>query len=178
MDSVSEAWVVVPFNRNYEVSNLGRIRAAVTRRGVSAGKILRPRKSGDGYFKVAMHKDLKRRNIGIHRVVAESFIGPPPSKLHEVNHINCNSEDNRASNLEWVTHRDNMRHAYRNGRVTIPTIGGGEKVGNHKLLTEEVREIRGRLSRGDAARRIAVDFGVTRGTIDQIRDGKTWASVS
>lgn len=81
------------------VSNLGRIQG-------SKRHILRTTVIG-GYLRV--------RTSGIseavHRIVAKVWIGPPPSDKHVVNHINHDKIDNRACNLEWLTHRENCAAA-------------------------------------------------------------------
>lgn len=50
----------------------------------------------------------------VHRIVATYFCDNPEHKP-EVNHIDGNKSNNRASNLEWVTRSENERHAYRTG---------------------------------------------------------------
>lgn len=55
----------------------------------------------------------KRRYV--HRLVATAFV-PNPENKPEVNHIDCNPLNNRADNLEWVTHKENMGYAYSLGR--------------------------------------------------------------
>ena len=50
----------------------------------------------------------------VHKMVAETWIDNP-NHYKEVNHINGDKDDNRVENLEWVTHSQNMRHAYRTG---------------------------------------------------------------
>ena len=56
----------------------------------------------------------------VHRMVAETWIDNP-NHYPEVNHINGDKTDNRAENLEWVTHSQNIRHAYRTGlKKTTP----------------------------------------------------------
>ena len=48
-------------------------------------------------------------NYYVHRMVAELFVSNPDS-FTEVDHINRNSHDNRAVNLRWVTHTENMQN--------------------------------------------------------------------
>lgn len=67
---------------------------------------------------------VKGATVGVHRLIAEAFIGPPPTTQHEVNHKNGVRCDNRVENLEWVTRRENARHAIevlgRESRKGIP----------------------------------------------------------
>jgi hypothetical protein len=48
----------------------------------------------------------------LHRLVACLFVeNDNPLEKTEVNHINGIRTDNRAENLEWVSHADNIRHS-------------------------------------------------------------------
>lgn len=54
------------------------------------------------------------RMYSVHRLVAMAFI-PNPNNLPEVNHKNGDKSDNRSDNLEWVTGKDNVKHALKAG---------------------------------------------------------------
>ena len=55
----------------------------------------------------------------VHTLVAETFVhNPDPENKKYVNHIDGNKHNNSASNLEWVTARENQEHAYRTGLKT------------------------------------------------------------
>lgn len=52
--------------------------------------------------------------IYLHRIVCELFVANRPGLL-EVNHKDGIKSNNHFSNLEWVTHADNLRHAVDTG---------------------------------------------------------------
>lgn len=56
----------------------------------------------DGYLVVS----IRGRQYLVHRLVAETFIGPIPEG-HEIDHINRDRSDNSADNLRIVSHREN-----------------------------------------------------------------------
>lgn len=77
-----------------------------------------PRSSGgwEGYKVVTLYSNGKARSTPIHRVVAKAFIRKSKERTC-VNHINNFKDDNRASNLEWCTQAENIRHAQKQGRM-------------------------------------------------------------
>lgn len=74
-------------------------------------KKLKPILQKTGYLAVALHKNKKQYIITVHRLVAETFI-PNPQHKTQVNHKNGIRTDDRLENLEWVTPRENVRHAF------------------------------------------------------------------
>lgn len=47
-------------------------------------------------------------SVPVHRIVATAFLGEAPSKSHVVDHIDTNRQNNRPSNLRWVTRLENI----------------------------------------------------------------------
>ena len=64
----------------------------------------------------------KRVDVYIHRLVAMYFIPNPENKRY-VNHINCIRSDNRASNLEWCTVRENTNYTMKMNHVRRDSLG-------------------------------------------------------
>lgn len=98
---MNEIWRDVPgYEGLYQVSNLGNVKS------LRRGKILKPRKSKD-YLHVVLCKDGKETEFRVNRLVCSVFNGPIPPGL-EVNHINEDKSDNRLSNLNLMTHKENI----------------------------------------------------------------------
>lgn len=117
----------------YEVSNMGHIRNKLN------GHMMSLYPSEKGYMMATlMINTNKSRSIKIHRIVAKTFIPNDDIDCTEVNHKNGNKTDNSVSNLEWVTHIQNIHHAYTNNMV--PILRGTDN-GNSKLSEDDVRLI-------------------------------------
>ena len=48
----------------------------------------------------------------VHRLVCETFRGAAPTGYTDVSHMNHDTSDNRAVNLRWSTHADNVRECF------------------------------------------------------------------
>ena len=131
-DLPNEIWHdICGYEGDYQVSNLSRIKSFKKNRIT----ILRPAFNGH-YFFIYLHKNGKAKMHYIHVLVAKAFIPNPEGKPF-VNHIDCNKLNNNVSNLEWVTHAENMKHA-----VAMGLSKRGCENGNSKLEEWQVYEIR------------------------------------
>jgi hypothetical protein len=166
---IGEQWKPVADKRydRYEVSDMGRIR---NRRGGPSfpSPIRRTVVNAFGYTACFMTQDGRRKLIPVHKMVADAFLGERPPR-HQVNHINADKSDNRASNLEYVTAQRNKRHAMEHG-----LFQHGESHHKAKLTLAQVDEIRAAPKRAIPSHVLATKFGVSKGTIDIIRQGKSW----
>ena len=97
---------------DYYVTDTGDV---YSRKPTKTGRIkkLTPQMTAHGYLTVHLFKDKKRHQKLVHRLVAEAFV-PNPENKPEVNHIDGDKQNNCASNLEFVTHLQNVVHAIYN----------------------------------------------------------------
>ncbi len=123
----------------YKVSNLGRVGSMHKRKRIPfTVRIMTLQLHPSGYYVVGLKRDGKRKTTKVHRLVAEAFI-PNPDNKPQVNHKDAVKLNNTVENLEWVTPRENIRHAFRLGRM--PSRMGEH--GNKAVFTnEQVRNIR------------------------------------
>lgn len=63
------------------------------------------------YEAVALTRDGKTKFMAVHRLVAEAFISNP-NGYEEVNHIDKNTRNNHADNLEWCTRQYNNEYSH------------------------------------------------------------------
>lgn len=152
----------------YQISNLGNVKSLRRENEY----IMKGGKTTKGNY-ITYSVNLRKKGIGrkfyIHQLVAKHFIKNPLNKK-EVNHKDNNPHNNKASNLEWVTHDENMKHAMKSNRIVK-----GEKSGMSKLKDEDVVEIY--KTKTDALE-LSKKFNVTRETIYSIRRGQTWKHIT
>ena len=72
---------------------------------------LKPAVTVNGYLQIGLIKDKERKWFTIHRLVAQAFI-PNPQGFTDVDHIDGNKKNNCIGNLQWLSHRDNIRKYY------------------------------------------------------------------
>lgn len=105
---------VVGYEGLYLVNNEGVIKNY-------RGRILKDGYNGYGrtqYKKVTLTKDGERKDLLIHRLVAEAFI-PNPNNLPVVNHKDGNRLNNTIENLEWCTQQYNIRSYHNNRQLKL-----------------------------------------------------------
>lgn len=134
-------------------------------------KILSIFKNALGYMACNLMENGKRKRKLVHRLVASAFISNP-DKLKTVNHKNGVKDDNRITNLEWMTAEDNLKHSHKSGFVKYSS---GEKHYAALLSSEEVFKVKALLSRGMKGRDIAKVFGVSEKYISAIKVGRSRA---
>lgn len=124
---ILEEWrTVVDYEGIYEVSNHGQVRRVgkAARHGkgrgggARVGHVRKPQEIRGGYLSVQLWRDGRQAGHLIHRLVATAFLGPIPAD-QEVNHRDGNKRNNAVGNLEYLTHADNSKHAYRTGLRTV-----------------------------------------------------------
>jgi hypothetical protein len=105
-------WKDIPdTNGQYQVNTIGEVKKVLPS-GIE--KYILGRIDRGGYITVRLHLHGKSHTRFVHRLVAETFI-PNHLKKKFVNHINGIKIDNRLENLEWVSHSENIRHAFLSG---------------------------------------------------------------
>ena len=114
MPEQEELWKNIKgYEGRYQVSNQGRVRSLnriITncrgRKQIVKEKILKPENVFDGYERVCLFRNGKRKHYRVATLVYEAFNGSIPEGL-EIDHINGIRTDNHLDNLRAVSHRDN-----------------------------------------------------------------------
>ena len=131
------------FEGRYKATSDGRILNAKT------GLPVKPDLNQHGYLKLKLYrsKEETKKQTTVHRIIALTFLG---ESILEVNHKDGNKLNNNIENLEYVTKKENMKHAFENGLNL-----------SYKLTDEIVLKIKERYLEGDRLVDISKDFSIT-----------------
>lgn len=124
----------------------------------------------NGYLQVSVKTPWRKQNvIEVHVLVCKYHV-PNPELKDQINHKDGNIYNNNSSNLEWVTHTENIRHAYETGLNSSV----GENHPSSKLTKNDVVRIKEMAKLNISNYKIAKLYNVTASTIKKITTGKTW----
>ena len=118
---MSEEWRdVAGYEGRYQVSSTGRVKSLKRKDCLGRTireRMLKPCDNGRGYLYISLSDGTgEHKRHYIHRLVGEAFV-PNPLEKEDVNHKDENPSNNHASNLEWLTHKENLNYGMRNERV-------------------------------------------------------------
>lgn len=168
-DLDGEVWKdVIGYEGFYQVSNMGRVKSLDR---IIVGKDDRSKHLSERVLKqynYVRHKNGEKevtkymfirlcsgnvmKNFFVHKLVATAFCTKSKDDT-EVNHIDENPANNRADNLEWCTHSENINHGGRNRKVA-------ERTPNRREVDQYTKEgvfIKRHFSISDAARETGID---------------------
>ena len=119
---MKESWKDIKgYEGLYQISNLGRVRSVDRLDSANhrlKGRIKSTSIRPNGYENVILCKNSKSKGYSVHRLVAQAFI-PNPENKPQINHIDENKANNKVSNLEWVTRKENINHGNRTRTALI-----------------------------------------------------------
>lgn len=119
--------------------------------------------------------DGTRKQFHRHRLMLLIFAPIKNFNEMRVNHKDGNKLNNKLSNLEWTTPKENTTHAYK---YHLCENNIGEKHYNHKLTGDQVFEIYELSHLPDCnISELSRIYGVSRRTIGRIRDGESWKRI-
>lgn len=145
-------WRVIPDTDDlYLINSSGEVFSNIS------NKTLR-HNNRNGYRSVRISVRGEVRTLSVHRLVLTVFTGDYPGM--QVNHKDGDKTNNDISNLEWVSAKDNIKHAIETG------LRGPQKL---KLSSEEVRQVHTFIDHGGFTyTELGSMFGVNRNTIYHI----------
>ena len=161
----------------YKVSNLGKI-LILNYRNTGKAKLMKPSQEKNGYLKIVLSKNRKRKTCRVHRLIAETFL-ENPENLPQVNHKDEDktnnfvflnedgSVDKEKSNLEWKSPKENSNHGTRNERIAKAMTNGklSKRVLQLSLSGELIRE-------WPSTKEIERQLGFDHGAVSRCCNGK------
>lgn len=134
------------YEGKYQVSNLGRVKSLereIENDGMFGKqkklfvreKILTPRTSKSkglktGYYRVLLFNNGKGKNHCIHKLVADAFIPNKESKK-QVDHIDTDISNNKASNLRWCSQKENNNNIKTREKLSISILKSKHKTSKY-----------------------------------------------
>lgn len=133
-------------------------------------KEIKQRLNLDGYYTVTVGDYKKRHTRTVHKIVADAFI-PTEDKNLEIDHIDDNRLNNNLSNLQWLTHADNVSKIPFERKSACRK---GSRNGRAKLNEQDAIDIRRMFNYGYTKAELSRMFNCGWTTIQHVIKNDTW----
>jgi hypothetical protein len=145
--------LIEKFDNQYSVTDNGVVFSLKGNRKELVGKI-----TNAGYKEVIFSHKGKKHYLLVHRLVAQMFV-ENQNNSRMVNHKDGNKLNNCASNLEWMTDVQNLKHARDNGLLQV------------KITKDVAKKI---YNDTGSIRFLAKKYGIGKTQVGYIKQGKRW----
>lgn len=159
--------LVEAIRKGYKVTDSGKVI------GIK-GKELKLMNNGKGYLFFHMRVKGRKRAVPVHRLVAYTKYGDELFKHEMVRHLDNDKQNNSTDNIalgNWLDNYNDMSEEIRNKMLA-------SQIRSRKFTDSEIIEIRKSLEEGRTVRGMAEKFNVSPGTIQQIKERRTYKWVS
>lgn len=169
-------WFDIPeYQGLYQVSKDGEVRSLYKNTKNKTG-ILRVKLTPGGYPKVNLYRNGKQTTFTVHGLMRRTF-WPDAKSGMVINHLDLNKQNNKLSNLELCTYKENTRHASRNGVFKNRPGPKGASNAKAKMNEEQVREARKLYKNGVSVKDLCFKFGLKSTAMRYLLSGKHWSHV-
>jgi hypothetical protein len=167
MNHLREKWVA--YGDRYRVYNTGRVLERISFKNTYVYAACKYYVKEGRYLYIFASENGKIKRRPVHMLVANAFCKKPTDRVVEVNHKDGNKFNNEYDNLEWITHLENMQHAFRTG-----LCDNSKHKGNKKLTAEQVDEVWRLFFANEGIAKIASRFNIGKTAINNIINSKSW----
>lgn len=162
IDLPNEVWKnIIDYEALYAISNYSRVKHLSKYKNKRVF-IMKPYRDKYGRYIVSLWKNSVKKSIYVHRLVATHFI-PNPDNKPEVNHLKTvkpNFCDNRVTNLQWATSKENTEWTILCGNLYKPWLGKFGKSNPHSKPIIQLTIEGEFIKEWDNARQIEQELGI------------------
>jgi hypothetical protein len=136
-----EVWKDIPgYEGVYQISTYGEVKSIGIKINSKFkedregnGRIMNPHIYSDGYYRIRLSKNKKRKTFKVHVLVAMAFLGHVPSGYGTVvDHIDNNPLNNHVDNLRVTSSRINAINRKNRGASQYPGVSWSSEKGKWK----------------------------------------------
>ena len=163
----ARVYLEIPGWPEYEINQDGHVRRVKASFGTRPMKTVNWCRMSNGYAKVSLCRDSKRKEFLVHRLVALAFIGDPDGM--DVCHYDGDKLNNCIENLRIDTRKGNMAD-----QIRMEKTPRGEKCGSNKYTADFVKQLKQELHGGISVTDLSNKYDIPKPTLYGIRSGANW----